>query len=155
MTKLRDQVMEFSKAFAVHIRETPGIPDDDTVKLRLKLIGEEFCELLEACGYRGASIAIWSRLTDALSAAPKMDLVAAVDALGDMQYVISGSYLACGVDDEPITDEIHASNMTKLGADGKPVYLPGGKVGKGPSFRRPDLKAVLVEEQGWNPGGEP
>jgi predicted HAD superfamily Cof-like phosphohydrolase len=152
--KLNQQVREFSEAFNVAIRDTPGIPDDDTVKLRLKLIGEEFCELLEACGYRGASIAIWSRLTDALSAAPKMDLVAAVDALGDMQYVITGTYLSVGVDDEPITDEIHASNCTKLGADGKPVYLPGNKVGKGPSFRRPDLRGELVK-QGWQPGGEP
>jgi predicted HAD superfamily Cof-like phosphohydrolase len=83
-----------------------------------------------------------------------MDLVATVDALGDMQYVISGTYLSVGVDDEPITDEIHASNLTKLGADGKPVYLPGNKVGKGPSFRRPDLRAVLAR-QGWQPGGEP
>ena len=148
MTKLRDQVSAFHRAFGVAERSTPGIPDDETVKLRLKLIGEEFCELLEACGYRGASIAIWGRLTDALSAAPKMDLVAAVDALGDMQYVISGTYLSVGVDDEPITDEIHASNCTKLGADGKPVVLPSGKIGKSDSYRKPDLKAVLVA-QGW------
>lgn len=148
MTKLRDQVAEFSRAFNVAMRDTPGIPDDDTVRLRLRLFGEEFCELLEACGYEGASIAIWGRLTDALEAKPKMDLVATVDALGDMQYVIAGTYLACGVDDEPITDEIHASNMTKLGEDGKPVYLPGNKVGKGPNYRRPDLARVL-REQGW------
>jgi hypothetical protein len=35
MTKLRDQVAEFSRAFGVPMRDRPGIPDDDTVKLRL------------------------------------------------------------------------------------------------------------------------
>lgn len=147
-SKLTQQVRSFHDAFGVPCRDTPGIPDDDTVRLRLRLIGEEFCELLEACGYEGASIAIWGRLTDALEAKPKMDLVAAVDALGDMQYVIAGTYLACGVDDEPITDEIHASNCSKLDENGKPVVMPGGKIGKSKLYRKPDLARVL-REQGW------
>jgi predicted HAD superfamily Cof-like phosphohydrolase len=155
VTRLREQVSEFHRAFGVAERSTPGIPDDDTVKLRLKLIGEEFCELLEACGYRGASIAIWSRLTDALSAAPKMDLEETVDALADLQYVIQGAYLSFGVDDEPITDEVQAANMRKLGPDGKPIYRESDrKLLKPKGWRGPDHRPLLLA-QGWNPGGEP
>ncbi len=161
MTKLRDQVREFSAAFNVPCRATPGVPDDDTVRLRLRLIAEEFVELLDAtidtesvvCGssYSAQRDMIRCALQFVIDEYPvKMDLVESVDALGDLQYVISGSYLAYGVDDEQITDEIHASNMTKLGADGRPIVLPGGKIGKSESYRRPDLEMAL-RQQGWQP----
>lgn len=59
-----------------------------------------------------------------------------------------------------VFDEIHDSNMSKLGEDGKPIVngetigyregeegyrsdLPIGKILKGPNFRKPDLKKVL------------
>jgi predicted HAD superfamily Cof-like phosphohydrolase len=49
---------------------------------------------------------------------------------------------------QAVFDEVHASNMTKLGPDGKPIYREDGKVMKGPSFRQPDLAAVL-RAHGW------
>jgi hypothetical protein len=36
-------------------------------------------------------------------------------------------------------EKVHASNMTKLGDDGKPVYNEDGKVVKGPNYKAPDL----------------
>ena len=40
---------------------------------------------------------------------------------------------------------VHASNMSKLGDDGKPVYREDGKVMKGPNYHKPDM-SVFVEE---------
>ena len=42
-------------------------------------------------------------------------------------------------------DRVHNSNMSKLGADGKPIYREDGKVLKGPNYKAPDL-SDLVEK---------
>ena len=36
-------------------------------------------------------------------------------------------------------DEIQKSNMSKLGADGKPIYRKDGKVMKGPNYFKPNF----------------
>lgn len=44
--------------------------------------------------------------------------------------------------------EVHRSNMTKLGPDGKPVIHPSGRVMKGPYFQPPDLQQFFCS--GWS-----
>lgn len=39
--------------------------------------------------------------------------------------------------------EVHRSNMSKLGSDGKPIYREDGKVLKGENFTEPKLKEIL------------
>lgn len=48
-----------------------------------------------------------------------------------------------GIDLNKCFEEVHRSNMSKLGADGKPIYREDGKVLKGPNFTPPDLKKAL------------
>jgi hypothetical protein len=36
--------------------------------------------------------------------------------------------------------------MSKLGADGKPIYRKDGKVMKGPNYFKPDLKKILKKD---------
>ena len=40
-------------------------------------------------------------------------------------------------------EEVHRSNMSKLGLDGKPIYREDGKIIKGPNFFPPNLKQFL------------
>ena len=40
-------------------------------------------------------------------------------------------------------EEIHRSNMSKLGLDGKPIYREDGKIIKGPEYFPPNLKQFL------------
>lgn len=44
-----------------------------------------------------------------------------------------------------VVTAIHKSNLTKLGADGKPIYREDGKVIKGPNYKAPtaDIMALL------------
>lgn len=43
--------------------------------------------------------------------------------------------------------EVHKSNMSKLGEDGKPIYREGDrKVLKGPNYRKPDIAKVWEEQ---------
>lgn len=68
----------------------------------------------------------------------------ALAAIVDTCY---GAARAHGIDLDEVLEEIQRSNMSKLGADGKPIYREDGKVLKGPGFFPPDIKAVLVRQQ--------
>jgi len=43
-------------------------------------------------------------------------------------------------------DRVHKSNMSKLGADGKPIYREDGKVLKGPDYKAPDLSDLVKQK---------
>lgn len=109
----------------IHFEPTPGLPqmDDDRLQLRLDLIEEEFNELKDATRER--------------------DIVEMADAMGDIIYVVCGFAIEAGIDLGAVVQEIQASNMTKLGADGLPVLREDGKVLKGPNYRKPDIRKVL------------
>jgi predicted HAD superfamily Cof-like phosphohydrolase len=109
---------------------TAGVGSDQAL-LRQALIEEEVGEL-----------------ADAVRAG---DVVGVADALADIVYVAYGTAHVYGIDLDAVLDEVHASNMTKLGADGRPVRRADGKVLKGPHYRPPDIAAVLG--QGARAGG--
>jgi predicted HAD superfamily Cof-like phosphohydrolase len=115
-----DKVGMFMRSFGQDLPDKPGFPEHKTVKLRLDLIEEEYHELVEAT------------LTS--------NLTGVADALGDLLYVVYGAGHAFGLNLGLIFNEIHRSNMSKLGDDGKPVYREDGKVMKGENFFEPNLE---------------
>jgi len=126
MQKQLDAVAAFHNAFGVGMANTPvGNISKEINELRHKLMAEENNEYLDA--------------------ANSNDLVEVADALGDMLYILCGTILSHGMQHiiEEVFDEIQDSNMSKLGADGKPIYREDGKVMKGPNYRKPDLKQFL------------
>lgn len=80
-----------------------------------------------------------------LHAANQGDLVEVADALGDMLYILCGTIIEHGLQHkiEAVFNEIQKSNMSKLGADGKPIYREDGKVMKGPNYFKPNIAKVL------------
>jgi predicted HAD superfamily Cof-like phosphohydrolase len=82
-------------------------------------------------------------------AAEENDLVEVADALGDMLYILCGTILEHGLQHkiEEVFEEIQRSNMSKLGANGKPIYRDDGKVLKGPNYFRPDIDKILQLKQ--------
>jgi predicted HAD superfamily Cof-like phosphohydrolase len=80
-----------------------------------------------------------------LTACDDNSLVEIADALGDQLYILCGTILRHGMQHiiEDVFDEIQASNMSKLGEDGKPVLREDGKILKGPGFFRPDLTKFI------------
>ena len=62
-------------------------------------------------------------------------------------YVVLGTYVSHGLQDlaEALFAEVHASNMSKLDADGHVLYRGDGKVLKSALWRPPDLAAILAE----------
>ena len=52
-----------------------------------------------------------------------------------------------GIDIISVFNEVHASNMSKLGEDGHPIYREDGKVLKGPNYRKPDLTKFVTNRE--------
>ena len=80
-----------------------------------------------------------------LEAANNNDMIEVADALGDMLYILCGTIIEHGMQHkiEAVFEEIQQSNMSKLGADGQPIYRQGGKVLKGPNYFKPNIKQIL------------
>ncbi|MBC2839895.1 nucleoside triphosphate pyrophosphohydrolase family protein [Robiginitalea sp. SC105] len=119
-------VAEFHQAFGLGISHEPQANLGPEVNmLRFRLMQEENEEYLEA--------------------ASNGDLVEVADALGDMLYILCGTILEHGLQHkiEAVFEAIQKSNMSKLGADGKPIYREDGKVLKGPGYFKPDISGVL------------
>jgi predicted HAD superfamily Cof-like phosphohydrolase len=120
-----ESVGQFMKTFGQDVKTIPEIPDAETTDLRLELIAEELNELYDAM--------------------QEKDIVAIADALTDILYVTYGAGHAFGIDLDKCFTEVQRSNMSKLGADGKPIYRDDGKVMKGPDYSEPDLKSILKD----------
>lgn len=119
-------VEEFHKAFGLGIEHKPIAKlNEGKLKLRFDLMTEENEEYLEA--------------------AKDNDLVEVADALGDMLYILCGTILEHGMQYkiEEVFNEIQRSNMSKLGANGKPIYREDGKVMKGPNYFKPNIAEII------------
>jgi len=92
-------------------------------KVRATLIEEEFKEVMEALA--------------------SGDREAMAKELSDLVYVCYGTALVYDIDLDRALAEVHKSNMTKLGDDGKPILREDGKALKGPNYRPPSMKGAL------------
>jgi predicted HAD superfamily Cof-like phosphohydrolase len=159
-----EQVLEFYKAFDEPIPEAgpasldPSVIPEGRVHLKMKLIAEEFIELVEAV-YGAASA---EALTKAWEEAEALDdgtrdVVGAADALGDLQVVENGFAIEARIPVDAVLAEVHLSNLSKLDENGDPIRSDGvtpavfdgkvkpfGKLLKGPSFFEPDLPAIMA-----------
>lgn len=110
----------------------------------MRLIAEEFSELVGAVYGKAARQTIETAFRKAVEEDDgTRDTVETADALGDLTYVIYGMALETGIPMVEVLEEIQNSNLSKLGADGKPIYREDGKVLKGPGFFSPDIARVL------------
>ena len=153
----------------------PVVIDEKNRVLRVKLLLEEVLELAEASGVEIIVSSDCMVNTDCIKNGVmcfktnnnNVDLIGVADAIADISYVNYGAANAYGIDIEPIENEVHASNMTKLFTTEevdnlptgeftyKPVRLTGkcllvnnrdGKVQKSPSYT-PANVAKYIEQQ--------
>lgn len=125
MKKQLEDVEKFHNAFGQKNGKTPQLISNGEYDLRHTLMKEENDEYLEACYAK--------------------DLVEIADALGDQLYILCGTILKHGMQHiiEDVFNEIQASNMSKLGDDGKPVLRADGKILKGLNYFKPNIKQFL------------
>lgn len=119
-------VETFHEAFGIQNNYQPTTDlTEGELELRHRLMAEENDEYLEA--------------------AKRGDIVEIADALGDQLYILCGTILKHGLQDKitEVFEEIQRSNMSKLDANGKPIYREDGKVMKSELYFRPDIAKVL------------
>ena len=118
-----EKVGLFMTTFGQEVKKKSGFNSNKINDLRINLIEEELNELKDAM--------------------TKKDLKEVADALTDILYVTYGAGHALGINLDDCFDEVQKSNMSKLSAEGKPIYNDKGKVMKGPNYFKPDLKKFL------------
>ena len=126
MQKKLNAVKEFHTSFKIgYSEEMKGSLGESKNLLRYNLMKEENEEYLEA--------------------AQNDDIVEIADALGDMLYILCGTIIEHGLQDKiaEVFEEIQRSNMSKLDADGNPIYREDGKVLKSELYFKPNILAVL------------
>jgi predicted HAD superfamily Cof-like phosphohydrolase len=119
-----EKVGDFMEAFGQEVLYIPTLPGFNLSELRLDLIEEEVQELRDGLD--------------------RKSMFEIADALTDILYVVYGAGHAFGIDLDDCFSEVHRSNMTKLGANGRPIYREDGKVLKGPNYSEPDLTQFLL-----------
>jgi predicted HAD superfamily Cof-like phosphohydrolase len=122
MNKEQLQVRDFHRAFNILEKETPTIPDEKTKILRMNLIKEEVAELEEAFNNN--------------------DIIKIADGIADILYVVYGTAISCGLDMEPLFQEVHRSNMTKIGG----YKRKDGKWIKPDTYEKADLWPIIMAQ---------
>ena len=137
-------VRRFHHLYGLPVRtDGPGL-ERESLHMRMSLIAEEFAELVGAVYGAGARARVEAAYARAVADDDgERDTAAAADALADLVYVVYGMALETGIDLAAVLAEVQRSNMSKLGADGRPVYREDGKVLKGPGYFPPDVAGVL------------
>lgn len=109
--------------------------------LRAKLLKEEMEEVLVEL----------SRLTHLQEASTELKIEwmrALLKELCDLRYVTDGLAVSLGLPMEEAYREVHKSNMSKLDANGNPIYREDGKVLKSSRYEPPDMdKFVPLYEE--------
>jgi predicted HAD superfamily Cof-like phosphohydrolase len=135
-------VREFHLAFDQPAPDHPPLQiEDSMIRLRIKLIKEEYKEVMDEL--------------ESLLKADNPDRVLEVlrlllKELADLRYVVDGTAVSLGLPIDSAFAEVHASNMSKLGADGRPIRREDGKVLKGPNYRPADMTQfvpAIIEQE--------
>lgn len=119
VTTWQADVQAFHEALDIPVGETPAIRRPE---LRAELIREEAAETVAAIE-RG-------------------DLVEAIDGLCDVIVVVLGTAVEFGIDLQPFWDEVHRTNMAKVGG---PVREDGKRL-KPEGWTPPDIPRLLRQQ---------
>jgi predicted HAD superfamily Cof-like phosphohydrolase len=122
---MRDEqamVEEFHRKFSIVAQATPTDLNEETKRLRVRLIEEEFDELKESMA--GG------------------DLAAVAKEMADLLYVVYGTAVSYGIDMDPVFREVHRSNMSKVGG----YKREDGKWVKPATYSPARIEPILVEQ---------
>jgi predicted HAD superfamily Cof-like phosphohydrolase len=122
-----NKVKQWCEATDIDINKKPTNIPENRYRLRFNLMAEENLEYLEACAAG--------------------DTIEIADAIGDMLYILLGTALEHGMQDylKKIFSEIHRSNMSKMGKEGKAIRREDGKILKGSNYFKPNISKIITE----------
>ena len=136
---LQDLVLDFHEKFGCAINDRTR----ETIHFRLALVDEETGELFDEL-YDGSTEGVLD--LECVRGIDDVDFQAVAKEMADTVYILFGTAVALGIDLDKAVRLVHQSNMSKLGADGEPIYREGdGKVLKGENYQEPDMASCVKE----------
>lgn len=125
MEKQLLQVLDFQNAFGISSPDKPKMLSKKRRVLRQRLLEEEVEELREAT-----------------------NVIEVADALIDIMYITYGTMHEFGLGDRAVMlfDEVHRSNMSKVGSEGKATFRADGKVMKPENYSEPKLQPIIERD---------
>ena len=122
-------VGDFHTQFGLSVKANPHLTlveyPISTLRFRMRLIGEEYVEVVEASH---------SMSTEALA-----------KELADLLYVVYGTAVSLGFDLHEVFEEVHRSNMSKADENGQVQYREDGKVLKPDTYSKADVASVIFK----------
>lgn len=143
MNDWQKRVTDFMRAVGHPSPSTPALSGVRR-SLRAALILEECLETIDALGFQVIDRRSNEALTFAdleLKSTNEARWASVVDGLVDQIYVVIGTAVEMGLDLNPFFQEVHRSNMSKVGAP----ETENGKLQKGSSYRPPQIAKMLRE----------
>lgn len=144
MEKQLNQVAEFHRKIGETVAQSPKLLDhnadlDRDLARSLRQTVDSFNrhDNPKTQLTRRALMAV-EELAEWIEAHDEDDLTAAADAWADRMTVLLGDAVATGMPAEPLLDEVHRSNMTKVAANAKT-----GKGTKSKTYSPPNLTRIL------------
>jgi predicted HAD superfamily Cof-like phosphohydrolase len=138
MNLFDENILKFNEMYRLPAPTKPSVTSVPDIPQRLrdlkKILAEELDEIDDV-------IALAEQ-----RAHPLDFLTALADLLGDVQVYCASEMRKFGLPNSAVLDLIMASNFSKLGADGKPIYDERGKVQKGPNYYKPEPGIRLLFE---------
>lgn len=123
MSNFFQDVKQFQTAVGQYVGTEPRFANKSERVLRMDLLMEEVKEYLEG--------------------EEKSDLENVAKELADIIYIVCGTAVSYGIPLDRVFDEVHRSNMAKLGPDGKVKRREDGKILKPDNWTAPDVKSIL------------
>lgn len=122
------QVKQFQEAFGVDLPKRPTLLPKNRAAFRQVLLEEEVDEIRR--GFESE------------------DIVQVADGIIDSMYILIGTAHEYGFSDRLsiLFDEVHRSNMSKMGRDGKAIFREDGKVMKPDTYSPPKLATILQRD---------
>lgn len=135
MMTIEDKVKEFHSSFGLPVN---GVWSPGLLVLRNTLNSEELDEFMQE--YLVVKIKSENKIE-----INQDDKARLLKELVDLVYVLVGMAVSLGLPFDKAFDEVHKSNMSKLGPDGRPVYRDDGKVMKGKNYKPANLLPLFKD----------
>lgn len=140
-----DQITDFNRMYGLPALDRPGIPrlpvftSDGSTDVRNQL--DAYLEKVYSILFEELNEVEAIRMAVRNKDRTIIDVLTELaDWLGDLQVYCASEMRKFGIPIAETLDIIMASNMSKLGEDGKPIHDARGKVLKGPGYWKPEPK---------------
>lgn len=135
MSKFATDIVAFNHMYRLPVTDNPNIISTQRLHDLKKILLDEVNEIDEVIGLVAEAEQMPNSSDARLTA-----LTAMADLMGDLQVYCASEMAKWGLPLDAVLGIIMQSNMSKLGADGQPIYDETGKVLKGPGYWKPEPK---------------